>query len=224
MLWLDIIDAIFSLGGAFACLSLHVGQIQPGGLRGNHRHHTCNETFVIWGAKTKFRLENADVKDKGYGEAIIAADEVGIVASTRSTAHALINMDVQPTFFIGCQDTTIYPNSSNTDYKVWKDLWHTHCLFVCIIWWWGIVWPNMMGTNGNRLGAWKNHFGIIVVHSMVSYSCIVAGGLGAKAVDQIFFWLSWFSFGSKGCFYFYFFLCWISSPSLVLVSRYDQLS
>ena len=65
----------------------------------------------------------------------------------------------------------------------------------------------MMGTNGNRLGAWKNHFGIIVVHSMVSYSCIVAGGLGAKAVDQIFFWLSWFSFGSKGCFYFYFFLC-----------------
>ncbi|OEL35685.1 hypothetical protein BAE44_0003294 [Dichanthelium oligosanthes] len=98
------------------------GQIQPGGLRGNHRHHTCNETFVIWGAKTKFRLENADIKDKGYGEAIIAADEVGIIASTRSTAHALINMDVQPTFFIGCQDTPINPNSTNTDYKVWKDL------------------------------------------------------------------------------------------------------
>ncbi|KAL6616254.1 hypothetical protein ACP70R_038524 [Stipagrostis hirtigluma subsp. patula] len=109
-------------GGALVCLSLHLGQIQPGGLRGNHRHHTCNETFVIWGAKTKFRLENPDVKDKGYGEAIIAADEVGIVASIRSTAHALINMDVQPTYFIGCQDTPINPNSSNTDYKVWKDL------------------------------------------------------------------------------------------------------
>ncbi|OQU87729.1 hypothetical protein SORBI_3003G330200 [Sorghum bicolor] len=109
-------------GGALVCLLLHVGQIQPGGLRGNHRHHTCNETFVIWGAKTKFRLENADIKDKGYGEAIIAADEVAIVASARSTAHALINMDVRPTFFIGCQDTPINPNSSNTDYKVWKDL------------------------------------------------------------------------------------------------------
>ncbi|KAL5221437.1 hypothetical protein ABZP36_026150 [Zizania latifolia] len=109
-------------GGALVCLSLHVGQIQPGGLRGNHRHHTCNETFVIWGAKTKFRLENADVKDKGYGEATIAADEVAIVASPRSTAHALINMDVRPTFFLGCQDTPINPNSSNTDYKVWKDL------------------------------------------------------------------------------------------------------
>lgn len=109
-------------GGALVCLSLHVGQIHPGGLRGNHRHHTCNETFVIWGAKTKFRLENADVKDKGYGEATIAADEVAIVASAISTAHALINMDVRPTFFLGCQDTPINPNSSNTDYKVWKDL------------------------------------------------------------------------------------------------------
>ncbi|KAK3162246.1 hypothetical protein QOZ80_1BG0087340 [Eleusine coracana subsp. coracana] len=110
------------LGGALVCSLLHVGQIQPGGLRGNHRHHTCNETFVIWGAKTKFRLENADVKDKGYGEAMIAADEVAIVASAKSTAHALINMDVRPTFFLGCQDTSINPNSSNTDYKVWKDL------------------------------------------------------------------------------------------------------
>ncbi|TVU36558.1 hypothetical protein EJB05_18496 [Eragrostis curvula] len=108
-------------GGALVCQLLHVGQIQPGGLRGNHRHHTCNETFVIWGAKTKFRLENADA-DKGYGEAMIAADEVAIVASARSTAHALINMDVRPTFFLGCQDTPVNPNSSNTDYKVWKDL------------------------------------------------------------------------------------------------------
>uniref|UniRef100_A0A0E0GQE3 Uncharacterized protein n=1 Tax=Oryza nivara TaxID=4536 RepID=A0A0E0GQE3_ORYNI len=109
-------------GGALVCLSLHVGQIQPGGLRGNHRHHTCNETFVIWGAKTKFRLENADVNDRGYGEAMIAADEVAIVASARSTAHALINMDVRPTFFLGCQDTPINPNSSNTDYKARCDM------------------------------------------------------------------------------------------------------
>uniref|UniRef100_J3L535 Uncharacterized protein n=1 Tax=Oryza brachyantha TaxID=4533 RepID=J3L535_ORYBR len=77
-------------GGALVCLSLHVGQIQPGGLRGNHRHHTCNETFVIWGARTKFRLENTDVKDKGYGEAMIAADEVANFSSARSTAHALL--------------------------------------------------------------------------------------------------------------------------------------
>ncbi|ANM65958.1 RmlC-type cupin [Arabidopsis thaliana] len=43
-------------GGAASCVSIHVGEIRPGGLRGNHRHHTCNETFVIWGAKTKFRV------------------------------------------------------------------------------------------------------------------------------------------------------------------------
>jgi hypothetical protein len=77
---------------------------------------------LIWVSFGHRQLENADVKDKGYGEAIIAADEVAIVASRISTAHALINMDVRPTFFLGCQDTPINPNSSNTDYKVWKDL------------------------------------------------------------------------------------------------------
>ncbi|XP_028105610.1 uncharacterized protein LOC114304667 [Camellia sinensis] len=37
-------------------LQLHLGEIRPGSLRGNHRHYTCNETFVIWGAKTIFRV------------------------------------------------------------------------------------------------------------------------------------------------------------------------
>ncbi|KAJ0481140.1 hypothetical protein HanIR_Chr13g0639321 [Helianthus annuus] len=36
-------------GGALTCASIHVGEIKPGGLRGNHRHYTCNETFLIWG-------------------------------------------------------------------------------------------------------------------------------------------------------------------------------
>lgn len=43
-------------GGATTCASLHLGEIRPGKLRGNHRHHDCNETFVIWGAATKFRV------------------------------------------------------------------------------------------------------------------------------------------------------------------------
>ncbi|XP_058079196.1 uncharacterized protein LOC131227412 isoform X2 [Magnolia sinica] len=44
-------------GGAQSCESVHVGEIRPGGVRANHRHHTCNETFIIWGAKTKFRCK-----------------------------------------------------------------------------------------------------------------------------------------------------------------------
>ncbi|KAL6228385.1 hypothetical protein ACLB2K_002335 [Fragaria x ananassa] len=43
-------------GGAVICASVHLGEIRPGGLRGNHRHHSCNETFVIWGAETRFRM------------------------------------------------------------------------------------------------------------------------------------------------------------------------
>ncbi|XP_022765570.1 uncharacterized protein LOC111310403 isoform X2 [Durio zibethinus] len=43
-------------GGAMSCVQVHIGEIRPGGVRGNHRHYACNETFVIWGAKTKFRV------------------------------------------------------------------------------------------------------------------------------------------------------------------------
>ncbi|CAH2063934.1 unnamed protein product [Thlaspi arvense] len=108
-------------GGAASCVSIHVGEIRPGGLRGNHRHHTCNETFVIWGAKTKFRLENHKV-EKGYAEVLIGEDEVAVAVSPSGTAHALINVDpLRSTFFIGCQDSSMQ-NSSTSDYKVWKDL------------------------------------------------------------------------------------------------------
>lgn len=109
-------------GGAVSCDAAHIGEIRPGGLRGNHRHHTVNETFLIWGAKTKFRVENSLV-DKGYGEVIINEDEVAVAASTRGTAHALVNIDpLRTTFFIGCQDITINPNNSNSNFNVWTDL------------------------------------------------------------------------------------------------------
>lgn len=110
-------------GGAVTCASVHIGEIQPGAMRGNHRHHTCNETFVLWGARTKFRLENSEVGDKGYAEVIIGADEVAVAASPRGTAHALINIDpLRTTLFLGCQDGIINYNSSTSDFKVWEDL------------------------------------------------------------------------------------------------------
>lgn len=105
------------------CASVHVGEIRPGGMRGNHRHHGCNETFIIWGAKTAFRLENHQVPEKGYAEVIIGANEVAVAASPSGTAHALINIDpIRTAFFMGCQDSIINYNSSATDFKVWKDL------------------------------------------------------------------------------------------------------
>ncbi|XLS61452.1 hypothetical protein HN51_015680, partial [Arachis hypogaea] len=36
------------LGGAFTCASVHIGEIRHGRLRGNHRYHDCNKTFVFW--------------------------------------------------------------------------------------------------------------------------------------------------------------------------------
>ncbi|KAM5570918.1 hypothetical protein ABKV19_011517 [Rosa sericea] len=113
-------------GGALICASIHLGEIRPGALRGNHRHHSCNETFVIWGAETRFRLENDKVDDdKGYAEVTIGADEVAVAASPSGTAHALINIDpVRTTYFIGCQDSVIDYNSSSTDFNVWESLKH----------------------------------------------------------------------------------------------------
>uniref|UniRef100_A0A7C9DM85 Cupin type-1 domain-containing protein n=1 Tax=Opuntia streptacantha TaxID=393608 RepID=A0A7C9DM85_OPUST len=88
-------------GGAVTCASVHVGEIRPGGIRGNHRHYTCNETFIIWGAQVKFRLENSQVAGKGYAEVIISADEVAVTASPSGTAHALVNMDpVKTAYFL----------------------------------------------------------------------------------------------------------------------------
>ncbi|CAL5435447.1 unnamed protein product [Camellia sinensis] len=109
-------------GGAVNCASLHLGEIRPGSLRGNHRHYTCNETFVIWGAKTIFRLENHAI-DRGYVEVTIGADEVAVATSPHGTAHALINVDPQQsTFFIVCQDKIIDYSNSSSDFNVWKDL------------------------------------------------------------------------------------------------------
>ncbi|ONK61508.1 uncharacterized protein A4U43_C08F30660 [Asparagus officinalis] len=109
-------------GGARFCASVHVGEIRPGKMRGNHRHHTCNETFVIWGAETKFRLENPSMEGKGYAEVIVGADEVAVAVSPAGTAHALINVDhIKTTFLLGCQDSVINI-SSTTEYKIWKDL------------------------------------------------------------------------------------------------------
>ncbi|KMT14922.1 hypothetical protein BVRB_3g064360 [Beta vulgaris subsp. vulgaris] len=111
-------------GGAVSCASVHVGEIRPGGIRGNHRHYTCNETFIIWGARIKFRLENSQVVDKGYAEVEIGADEVAVASSPSGTAHALVNVDpIRTAFLLGCQDNIVnYNSSSSTAFNIWNDL------------------------------------------------------------------------------------------------------
>ncbi|KMZ74290.1 hypothetical protein ZOSMA_132G00590 [Zostera marina] len=111
-------------GGAQSCVSSHLGEIRPGGVRGNHRHHTCNETFVFWGADTLFRLENQNAQGKGYSEIFIGADEVAVAASPVGTAHALINVDssARRTFLFGCQDSVVNYSTPTTDFKTWDDI------------------------------------------------------------------------------------------------------
>ncbi|XP_042479463.1 uncharacterized protein LOC122060439 isoform X2 [Macadamia integrifolia] len=123
---LDPVAAAIEAGiseGAISCNSVHVGEIRPGGMRGNHRHHTCNETLVIWGAETKFRLENNHILGKGFAEVTIGAEEVAVAGSPSGIAHAIVNVDLsRTTFILGCQDNVVTYNSSSTDFNVWKDL------------------------------------------------------------------------------------------------------
>ncbi|XP_071727811.1 uncharacterized protein [Rutidosis leptorrhynchoides] len=109
-------------GGALICTSIHVGEIKPGGLRGNHRHHTCNETLLIWGARTMFRLENNGNR-KGYAQVTLSENDVAVAVSPAGTAHALVNLDsTKSTFIIGCQDKVITYDKSSSDFNVWDDL------------------------------------------------------------------------------------------------------
>jgi len=68
------------------------------------------------------QLENSE-QDDGYAEVIIDRDEIAVATSPVDKAHALVNIDsTRSIFFIGCQDSVINTNASNTDFNVWKDL------------------------------------------------------------------------------------------------------
>lgn len=106
-------------GAATTCRSVHLGQIKPGFMRGNHRHRLSNETFIVWGANTKFRVEDPLVP-KGYVEMLIEADEVAVMGGPAGRAHVLVNMDqYYITHFLGCQDALIDAKDPQTDYNVW---------------------------------------------------------------------------------------------------------
>lgn len=68
------------------------------------------------------QLENRQMVEKGYAEVTVGAEEVAVSASPSGTAHALVNIDNKSTFFLGCQDSVMDSNNSNTDFGVWKDL------------------------------------------------------------------------------------------------------
>ncbi|KAK1281413.1 hypothetical protein QJS04_geneDACA015026 [Acorus gramineus] len=76
-------------GGAQSCSSVHIGQIQPGGVRGNHRHHTCNETFIIWGAETKFRI--AVAKKTRFGVSVQCSHSFVMDKVKLSHAHSSLH-------------------------------------------------------------------------------------------------------------------------------------
>nr|ADE77103.1 unknown [Picea sitchensis] len=109
-------------GGAISCEGVHVGEIKPRGVRANHRHRSCNETFIIWGAKTLFRFEDSG-REKGYGEVLVGAEDVVVATSPRGRAHALANVDhTHSTYFLGCQDAVLNFSNPDTDFHIWKDL------------------------------------------------------------------------------------------------------
>eukprot|EP00271_Cylindrocystis_brebissonii_P016246 TRINITY_DN39581_c0_g1_i1.p1 TRINITY_DN39581_c0_g1~~TRINITY_DN39581_c0_g1_i1.p1 ORF type:complete len:208 (+),score=28.58 TRINITY_DN39581_c0_g1_i1:305-928(+) len=109
-------------GGALSCRDVHAGTVLPGAQRGNHRHHTKNETFLVWGAKAFWRIENAKLRE-GYSHVIVKAHEMAVFTGPRERAHGLGNLDTKRTLnLIVCADADWDPEKPDTDYHVWTDL------------------------------------------------------------------------------------------------------
>eukprot|EP00897_Mesotaenium_endlicherianum_P008053 jgi/Mesen1/7276/ME000373S06340 len=108
-------------GGSLSCLAVHLGQVLPGKVRGNHRHHHCNETFILWGAKQKFRLENPKAS-RGYSEVVLGPREVAVAAGPVDLAHAIVNLGDTVSYLLACQDADFDPKNPQTDYNVWGNI------------------------------------------------------------------------------------------------------
>lgn len=109
-------------GGSLNCLEAHLGQIKAGKMRGNHRHHHCNETFILWGARQRFRNENPN-DPKGYSETILEADDVAVATGPAGFAHSITNIDSSKiSYLMACQDALYDLANPRTDYNVWSDL------------------------------------------------------------------------------------------------------
>ncbi|CAI7765936.1 unnamed protein product, partial [Closterium sp. NIES-54] len=115
--------AAHGLGGAKSCVDVHVGTIGPGKVRGNHRHHTKSESFLIWGADARIRIENPSLP-AGYAEVMLDAADVAVFTGPAGRAHALENVDKQGRTLIlsACADTEWDPAHPDTDYHIWKDM------------------------------------------------------------------------------------------------------
>eukprot|EP00850_Spirogloea_muscicola_P020042 SM000206S06251 [mRNA] locus=s206:46070:47232:- [translate_table: standard] len=109
-------------GGATACTAVHLGEIKAGSARGNHRHHHCNETFILWGGQVKFRNEAPDL-DNGYVDVILEPFEVAVATGRIGMAHAISNLhEVESAYLFACQDAIFDKANPSTDYNVWPSL------------------------------------------------------------------------------------------------------
>lgn len=116
----EFADKAGLLGGATSCVALHVGEVLPGKVRGNHRHQFCNETLILWGAKQRYRVEDPGAP-KGYTEISLGPKDVAVVAGPVSRGHSIFNLDTVSSYLLACQDAKFDPKDPRTDYHVWPD-------------------------------------------------------------------------------------------------------
>eukprot|EP00897_Mesotaenium_endlicherianum_P008043 jgi/Mesen1/7267/ME000373S06333 len=110
------------LGGARVCRDVHVGTVKAGHTRANHRHHAKNESFLVWGAAARWRLES-ESSQQAFAEATFEPHEVAVFTAPKGRAHALTNLDKSLTLnLMVCADADWDPSKPDTDYGVWSDL------------------------------------------------------------------------------------------------------
>jgi len=115
--WITSPLEVFS--GGISCVDMHLGVIDGGKLRGNHRHHAKSELLVTWGAKTYWRVEDPNEK-QGYREIVVGVNEALAVLIPRGVAHVIKNLDKNHKLnLMGCSDAKFDSRDPKTDYDIW---------------------------------------------------------------------------------------------------------
>ena len=108
------------------CVNAHVGTVEGGATRGNHRHAETHEILVTWGAEHVVVLDGGPRGGVGGRKVVrFGEGEVAAVLLPAGTAHAVLHTGppgAPALSLLGCADREDGETREATEFGVWDDL------------------------------------------------------------------------------------------------------
>lgn len=79
---------------------VHLTSIEPGAIRGNHRHRQLTELSIVWGGRSHWRVE----ADCGAEDFELQASELSLVEIPPGVGHAVKNADNHVIYLLAYYD------------------------------------------------------------------------------------------------------------------------